>query len=750
MSPYASLNPFIVTSVGENDLWNAAAVPDVPCIHSVPFGAMKIAVEQVRAQRRSQVRFVRGAGGSGKSHLFARLRRECADSIFYAYAPNPPLQPEALENFILSRFVSSLRHPARGKDGTESPYSQLRLLAYALLKPVIEQELTFPELHEAWAQIALESRKELIHQAVQLLEAEHPMVPRSVLRCLLTVLREDKEHLAAQWLSGAAYLTESELKFLGVPEPLARAEMGLVIQLFGKLAAQAGAPAVLVLDQLDLISTPAQFDEIQRLLFSLIDQSENWVVLIGLVAERFAMWDAALTQALRGRVGVPDSNAPLGFRLPVVDMLPIANEQKRLLLNCRLEAPALIAQRQKDGITSAIHPLLDEDIVRLTAGGAIFPRHLLAAAAEAYTMRTTEAPAVELPQKIVAAAVVTAAPAPAVAPAPPPTVPVKAETAPVAVRVVEDAKDTIAAAPVLSPPPPIPVPTAAKTPLAEKIDALLQEAVETAKKDTSAASAIDLGERARDLIELMVAPPVTISEGDIRKSYDNFDGADRCFEWGGGKVRIVTSDAMRSSLIAVLERLKDAAGDTLLLRHAVAPVSGQLTMELLNTFKTKNTFHHVFASEAAVLAALSHLLAAQREGSYDQLATEPPATKDNVLAALRNHPLPRGLRLWELIQKIHAPKQPPQTTPATSVLAAIVNPAAKPATVVKPPPVPGAKPPPPPSIIAARPATSGVVAKPVARPPGPPMARPPVAKPPPSVPSPSMSKLPPPSQGTTA
>jgi hypothetical protein len=215
-------------------------------------------------------------------------------------------------------------------------------------------------------------------------------------------------------------------------------------------------------------------------------------------------------------------------------------------------------------------------------------------------------------------------------------------------------------------------------------------------------------------------------------------------------VRIVTSDAMRSSLIAVLERLKDAAGDTLLLRHAVAPVSGQLTMELLNTFKTKNTFHHVFASEAAVLAALSHLLAAQREGSYDQLATEPPATKDNVLAALRNHPLPRGLRLWELIQKIHAPKQPPQTTPATSVLAAIVNPAAKPATVVKPPPVPGAKPPPPPSIIAARPATSGVVAKPVARPPGPPMARPPVAKPPPSVPSPSMSKLPPPSQGTTA
>ena len=57
------------------------------------------------------------------------------------------------------------------------------------------------------------------------------LVPRSVLRCLLNILREDKEHLAAQWLSGAAYLTENELRYLGVPEPLQRGEMGVVIRL---------------------------------------------------------------------------------------------------------------------------------------------------------------------------------------------------------------------------------------------------------------------------------------------------------------------------------------------------------------------------------------------------------------------------------------------------------------------------------------------------------------------------------------
>ncbi|MHB1078575.1 MAG: hypothetical protein ACYC67_04180 [Prosthecobacter sp.] len=169
----------------------------------------------------------------------------------------------------------------------------MRLLAWALLKPVVEQDFTFPQLHEAWATINLETRKEMIHQALQLLEAGHPMVSRSV-------LRDDKAYLAAQWLSRAACLTENELKYLGVPEPLTHSEMAVVIQLFGKLASHSGSPAVLILDQLDLVTTQPQFDEMQRRLFALIDQSENWVVLTGLVVEHFAVWDASLTQALRG------------------------------------------------------------------------------------------------------------------------------------------------------------------------------------------------------------------------------------------------------------------------------------------------------------------------------------------------------------------------------------------------------------------------------------------------------------------
>jgi hypothetical protein len=39
----------------------------------------------------------------------------------------------------------------------------------------------------------------------------------------------------------------------------------------------------------------------------------------------------------------------------------------------------------------------------------------------------------------------------------------------------------------------------------------------------------------------MVAPPVTISEDDIRKTCDNFDGSDLWFEWRRSRVPLARS-----------------------------------------------------------------------------------------------------------------------------------------------------------------------------------------------------------------
>lgn len=388
LSPYLPLNPFVDLSVGEAELWGARAWLDVPQIHAAQAAQLQMACDLVRANRRTQVRFVRGVGGSGKSHLFARLRREMTDTILYAYAPNPPLQPETLESFLLTKIVGSLRHKARTRDGQEAPYSQLRLLAYALLRPVVEQaDLPIEQFHEAWSDISLEAQKDLLHNALLMLETAHPMVSRGVLRCLLSVLRDDKENLAGQWLAGTGYLTEADLRFLGEPEPMGAELHGPAIHLFGKLAAMAGRPFVLVLDQLDLVTSQQQLDEFQRLLFALIDQSENWVVLIGLVGERFRFWEENLNQALRGRIGGTSLHSPGISTLPVVEIAPIVNADKEVLVKQRLAAPALQRQREVDGIESIVHPLLPDDVKQLTSGGAVYARHLLAASSERYTQR---------------------------------------------------------------------------------------------------------------------------------------------------------------------------------------------------------------------------------------------------------------------------------------------------------------------------------------------------------------------------
>lgn len=596
LESYLPLNPFVDLSVGEAELWGTRAWMDVPEIHSAQAAQLRTAIEMVRANGRTQVRFVRGVGGSGKSHLFARLRRDVGDTILYAYAPNPPLQPATLEAFLLQKIVTSLRHKARTPSGAEAPYSQLRLLAYALLRPVIEQgALDIEQLHEAWTAITLDDQKALLHDAMLLLEAEHPMVARGVLRCLLNVLRDDKENLAGQWLAGTHYLTDADLKFLGEPEPMGAELHGPVIHLLGKLAGMARRPLVLVLDQLDLVTSMEQLDEFQRMLFALIDQSENWSVFIGLVGDRFRFWEENINQAMRGRVGVPDLHHPDRCTLPVIDVSPIAAPEKEMLIRRRLASPTLIRQREADGVESVIHPFSIEDMKQLTTGGAVYARHLLAACSERFA------------------------------------------------RCVLTGGNTN------------------RVPLQGKVEALLEEAVDHARGDAVNVSGLELGERVRELIEVIGEQPVSITNGPLREQQGAaFVGTDHLVEMAGRKARVIATDMARRPFVAVLEALQQESGNTLMLRSAASPISGPVALELFRQFKLRNHFHHVPVSEAAVLIGLGSVLASLREGNYDQLLTDPPATPVAVMTALRASHLLRSLKVWRSVLAAFAGKvQPP-------------------------------------------------------------------------------------------
>lgn len=625
LETYLPLNPFVDLSVGEAELWGTRAWLDVPQIHAAQAAQLKASVNLVRANGRTQVRFVRGVGGSGKSHLFARLRRDLGDTILYTYAPNPPLQPDTLEAFLLHKVVTSLRQKARLPDGSDAPYSQLRLLAYALLRPVIDQaSLPIEQLHEAWCEITLEEQKNLLHDAMLLLEAEHPMVARGVMRCLLNVLRDDKENLAGQWLAGTHYLTDSDLKFLGEPEPMGNELHGPVIYLLGKLAGMARRPLVLVLDQLDLVTSQAQLAEFQRILFALIDQSENWTVFIGLVGERFRFWEENLNQAMRGRVGVPDLERPDQNRLPVIDVTPIIAADKEVLIRRRMAAPTLQRQRDDDGQTSPLYPFGEDDLAFLTTGGAVYARHLLAACSERYA------------QVVLSGGLTN------------------------------------------------------RVPLADKVDALLEEAMDHSRAESGQLSAVELGERVRDLIETLSESPVTLRPGPLREQFQSFIGTDQVYEINAQRARVIACDSTRRPFTMVLEQLQQEPGNTLLLRSAAATLTGQVTLELFRMFKARNHFHHVSASDAAVLMALGTVLASLREGNYENLLTVPAATEENVVATLRESGRLRSLRVWQAVQAAFATKVTsiPLRVPTGRVPISIRQPAPAPGVPGAPTPAP--------------------------------------------------------------
>ena len=133
MERYALANPFVDISVGESEIWGEEGRDfcDIPAINAEAFFALKGDIEDVRRTHRSTVRFVVGTAGSGKSHLFARLRRHLGSEQF-TFVPNPPRDPWTISRFILKKVVHGMQHPAM--DGARQlPFSQMERFVYALL-----------------------------------------------------------------------------------------------------------------------------------------------------------------------------------------------------------------------------------------------------------------------------------------------------------------------------------------------------------------------------------------------------------------------------------------------------------------------------------------------------------------------------------------------------------------------------------------------------------------------------------------
>jgi hypothetical protein len=641
MNDLLYLNPFVANFVHEAEIWGDedTAFQDVVSIHADVFETLLGDLRAVAADPRhtTRVRFLVGAGGSGKSHLFSRLRRRVGDGAIFAFASNPPTRSSAFLLWVLDKVVFGLQRP-RLASGKQKPYSQLEALLYLLLlkQGLGLDEDTLDGLHEFWVSVSEAKREDFLRRMHEKLVARG--YEAQSLRGTLAVLRPQTREVAFRWLSGSTNLLDEELGALGQQHPIEDDQAKELLKRLGVLSRLAEAPLVLVLDQLDLMTSPDQIDEIQRLLFTLINESSHWYVVIGLIGDKFALWQERLTSALRTRLEAPGGGLPSAELQHLTDV-----GQIQALIRQRLASAALSAARAASGATDELFPLTDSDLETLAASGPVFPRELLSRASAAYASRLTSAggKAASRPQ-------------------------------------VDSLESII------------------HLEFRER-----RERLEPSQLSLEKASFADRVCEAVELLALAVGlGPVRWEVGPLERAH-RFKGTDTVLEIGGRTLRIVAHHVHRGPAFPTfLRQVSDLPPGTLLVRDGAAGISGPVTSQLLEKFRQGRGFVHLPRPSLADLVAMGEMLAELREGNFARLDTEPAPTDENVKAALATLPWvtqgPLALALLELVRPaegVVAGGKAPAATPPPPKAARAAVPRPQP-TPSPPRSAPGAAPPP--------------------------------------------------------
>ena len=379
---YRKLNPFVQNAVGENVIW--ASTPndffDVESINEAAFKALLSGIDSVKDDGQTRALFLVGSAGSGKSHLFARLRRKLPNGQF-TFASNPPTATPHIKRFILKKIVSGMTKPAMGPYGP-LPYTQLQRMVYSLLHRFLrEKSWDVDQIHERWEKLSLLKCSQNMEKLEDgLAKSPELAALNDVSRVLVRILDKAKCHLAASWLSGNQNLSESDLDCLGVSGPLGDDDISELMKQLGHLSFGAG-PIVLILDQLDILVKPDHIHEIESLMIDLNDSSRNWYVIISLVHEKFDLWMSTLSMPFKHRFGAVTQGSVV---LTTTELFGLREEQRLQLIMARLGAPRLISQRKSDEIDDPYYPLSESTIRELTTSDISNPRMLIQKAGQTY------------------------------------------------------------------------------------------------------------------------------------------------------------------------------------------------------------------------------------------------------------------------------------------------------------------------------------------------------------------------------
>jgi hypothetical protein len=210
-----------------------------------------------REALRTSSLLVLGPAGTGKTHLFARLRRKLGPTAAFVHI-RPDIGVATTPRHVLAHVVDAL--------GRESslPARQVDVVLGCLLATVKSGRIARPLLHlDDYRRISDEEREELVELVLGHVESWCPDFHADYLELLLALplLTRVEQRAVTTWLSGREP-SESQLARLGRRSGLDDTEVLPALRTVAAVAAL-GAPLVLVFDQLEnLIDATGDNDRI--------------------------------------------------------------------------------------------------------------------------------------------------------------------------------------------------------------------------------------------------------------------------------------------------------------------------------------------------------------------------------------------------------------------------------------------------------------------------------------------------------
>ncbi|GMV15997.1 MAG: hypothetical protein HS104_06530 [Polyangiaceae bacterium] len=274
------------------DPWSSDVV-DVESLNAQLSDAVLSRIEEVRRaaplgprELGSSTLLGLGPAGSGKTHLFVRVRRRLGPRAAFVLV-RPEIGIEATPRHVLTQIVDSLQHPASGTTDR-----QLDVIAASMLAAVSGERVGPHVLIEQLRQRDERLREDLIERATAHLEALYPEVWTDYLERLLRApfLPAPDRRAANAWLAGRE-MNDVQLSRLGGGASLTEADVLPALRTLAVVAAH-GSPIVLVFDQLEnLVTTEHQSSRIAAHgnLISELHDSVRGLVIVQLALD--AEWD---------------------------------------------------------------------------------------------------------------------------------------------------------------------------------------------------------------------------------------------------------------------------------------------------------------------------------------------------------------------------------------------------------------------------------------------------------------------------